>query len=101
MRALALALALGLAGCAASTPEPIERPASYNRRELPPDEPGLLTGPDGTWTVYRNDVDRAAAAPPPAAEPAPEAQPEPAPPRHREVLMCDRSRNCEQPAERD
>lgn len=96
---LALALALALAGCAASTPEPIERPASYNRRELPPDEPGLLTGPDGTWTVYRNDVDRA--APPPAAEPAPQAEPEPAPPRHREVLMCDRSRNCEQPAERD
>ena len=78
MRALtfALAFALGLAGCAASTPEPIERPASYNRRELPPDEPGLLTGPDGTWTVYSNDVDRAAPAQPaPPHEPAPQAEP--------------------------
>jgi hypothetical protein len=55
--ALALALALGLA-CAAPGPAPKPAPgAGYNRRELPP-EPGLFTGPDGVWTIYRNDEDR-------------------------------------------
>ncbi len=33
---------------------------SYNRRDLPP-EPGLFTGPDGVWTVYRSGTDRAPA----------------------------------------
>ena len=95
MRALTLALgiALALAGCAGSAPEPAKRPVSYNRRDLPPDQPGLLTGPDGTWTLYSHDPH-----PPPAAEPASaDEKAEPEPPRHRTILMCDHSRNCEQP----
>jgi hypothetical protein len=58
--ALALALALGLAACVAPGPAPKPAPgAGYNRRELPP-EPGLFTGPDGVWTIYRNDEDEPA-----------------------------------------
>jgi hypothetical protein len=94
--AVACALALALAGCAGSTPEPVEKPASYNRRELPP-APGLFTGPDGTWTLYRNDGARAAPAPAPEA-----AAPEPAPaqPKRREILMCGRGeKDCAQPEE--
>jgi hypothetical protein len=71
--ATALGLALALAGCT-SRPPSHDRSGevSYNRRDLPPHEPGLFTGPDGVWTVYRND--------------APE---EPAPPPKRTILMGD------------
>lgn len=90
----AAVLALALFGCAGSTPEPVEKPESYNRRELPP-SPGLFTGPDGTWTLYRNE--RAAPAPAPEAT-APE--PAPAAPKRREILMCGRGqKDCEQPEE--
>lgn len=97
MRAQAVAtlFALALAGCAGTTPEPAEKPAGYNRRELPETQ-GLFSGPDGSFTVYRNDADRAAAAasaPAPApAQPEPQAEPEP---KRREILLCDRSRKCE------
>ena len=97
MRALlhATVMALALLGCAGRTPEPPEKPASYNRRELPPDQPGLFTGADGSWTLYRNDGARAAPAPAPAPEAAP---PAPAPPKKREILMCGRGEeDCEQP----
>jgi hypothetical protein len=69
--ALALTAAFALGGCM-SRPGSHDRSGevSYNRRDLPPNEPGLVTGPDGVWTVYRND--------------APE---EPPPPRKRTVLM--------------
>jgi len=95
MRALGVAAGLAFAlagfGCAAHSPEAIpDKPVSYNRRELPP-APGLLTGPDGSWTLYSND-------PPPAKAPAaPEQSADPPRPRHREVLMCDHSQKCEQP----
>jgi hypothetical protein len=54
---LAIALALLLGGC-------MNRPArkdrsgevSYNRRDLPPEQ-GLFSGPDGSWTIYRNNPD--------------------------------------------
>jgi hypothetical protein len=48
-----LAIALLLVGCApgAQTPERLDK-SGYNRRELRPDTPGLLTGPDGVWTIY-------------------------------------------------
>ena len=90
---LGLCLALALAGCAAAhAPEPIrDRPASYNRREMPPQQ-GLLTGPDGEWTLYRNDEDRVAQpTQPEAAEPPP-----PPKPKHREIL-CDRDDPCTGP----
>jgi hypothetical protein len=77
-----------------TTPEPVEKPASYNRRELPP-SPGLFTGPDGTWTLYRNDGKRVAPAPAPPSEAA-----EPARPKKREILLCGRGQDdCQQPEE--
>lgn len=92
----AVVLALMLFACAGSTPEPAEKPASYNRRELPPSQ-GLFTGPDGSWTLYRNDGERAAPAPATAPE---AAAPEPAPPKKREILMCGRGeKDCAQPEE--
>lgn len=96
---LLLALVGSLAGCAMHAPEPPDKPASYNRRELPPQQ-GLFSGPDGVFTVYQSGE---AAAAPSGAKPAPEAAapPEPAPPRRREVLMCDRPEGCETPAQPD
>lgn len=99
MRGLGIAacFALALAGCAAAhAPEAVHtKPAGYNRRELPASQ-GLLTGPDGVWTVYRND--EPAAAPVAPESPAPPVAPEPAAapePKHREILMCDKGRHCE------
>jgi len=59
MRAMALAMVfvLPLGGCA--TPRlksACGESKSYNRRDLPPEQ-GLFTGPDGVWTIYRNDAD--------------------------------------------
>jgi hypothetical protein len=87
---VASALAALLAGCAAHAPEPIEK--------LPPSQ-GLFTGPDGAWTVYRNDAERAA-TPPPEPEPAEQPEASEPPPEQRDILMCDRSRNCEHHAPR-
>jgi hypothetical protein len=86
MRALptAAALALLLGGCAAPAPAPkAERgeKISYNRRELE-SRPGLLTGHDGVWTIYRSD------GPPP-----------PPPPRRPTTLSCERGQVCDPPAE--
>jgi hypothetical protein len=88
MRLLALAAAgLLLAGCAMPAPAPPpkagpEGKASYNRRELE-SRPGVFTGRDGVWTIYRSDADR----PPP--EP-------PAPPK-RTTLSCERGHVCDEP----
>jgi hypothetical protein len=55
MRGVALALLPVLLLAAACTSRPARHDRSgeisYNRRELPPASPGLLTGPDGSWTV--------------------------------------------------
>jgi hypothetical protein len=62
--ALAIAIALLLAGCAAGAPASgVNEKQGYNRRELQPDTPGLLTGPRGVWTIY-------------SSGPAPKSQPE-------------------------
>ena len=91
---LATCLSLALSGCAAAhAPEPIrDRPVSYNRREMPPQQ-GLLTGSDGAWTLYRNHEDRVAQ--PTQQEKPPEPAPPPAPKR-REIL-CDRDNPCSGP----
>ena len=55
---LALGIALALAGCMNRPPRhDYSGEISYNRRDLPP-EPGLFTGCDGVWTVYRNQPER-------------------------------------------
>ena len=59
MRALALAMALALllGGCMNRPPRKDRSgEISYNRRDLPPEQ-GLFTGPDGVWTIYRNNAD--------------------------------------------
>jgi hypothetical protein len=62
--AFALLLALLLAGCMGRPPHKDRSDeVSYNRRDLPP-EPGLFTGCDGVWTVYRSRPDRAEPCPP-------------------------------------
>jgi hypothetical protein len=85
MRALGTAAALALLfGCASSTPAPkSERPEkrSYNRRELE-SRPGLFTGKDGVWTIYRSD------GPPP-----------PPPPPRPTTLSCERGQVCDPPPE--
>jgi hypothetical protein len=77
MRRLAVAAIapILLWGCASPAPAPEAGAAdktSYNRRELEP-RPGLFTGRDGVWTIYRNDQ-----APAPAEAP---------PPRPRTILL--------------
>jgi hypothetical protein len=51
---LAVGIAVSLAGCAAQAPrnERGEK-VSYNYREVLPGSPGVFTGPDGVWEVYR------------------------------------------------
>lgn len=80
--AAAAALAL-LAGCAGPAPAAKHRDAgkiSYNRRELE-SRPGLLSGKDGVWTIYRSD------GPPP-----------PPPPPRPTTLSCERGHVCDPPA---
>jgi len=50
--ALALAITLLLGGCAGAPASGVNERTGYNRRELQPDTPGLLTGPRGVWTIY-------------------------------------------------
>jgi hypothetical protein len=73
-----------LAGCArpqsAAKPEPKEK-VSYNRRELVP-RPGLLTGPDGSWTIHRSGEAHA---------------PAPPPPRVKTTLLCAPGERCDPP----
>jgi hypothetical protein len=64
--AIAVVLGLALAGCASRAPAPPCEQVSYNRREIPPG-PGLLTGPRGTWVVYRNGDEDTAGGPAPTA----------------------------------
>ena len=72
--AIALATAIGLAGCAPTTPRhDRSHEVSYNRRELMP-RPGVLTGPTGEWTLSRSKSP-AAEAPPAAAPEAPKPEP--------------------------
>ena len=82
MRALLAAGAIALASCALPPPaaEPGAKP-SYNRRELEP-RPGVVTGKDGVWTIYRSD------APPP-----------PPPPPRPTTLSCERGYACDPPLE--
>jgi len=92
MRALAAAAALALlGGCAAGAgpaAEPREEAGkiSYNRRELE-SRPGLFTGKDGVWTIYRSD------GPPPPPPP-------PQPPR-KTTLSCERGQQCDPAPEGD
>jgi hypothetical protein len=51
---VATAIALLVGGCAAGAPQCNQ--VSYNRRELPPG-PGVLTGPSGSYTIYRRGKD--------------------------------------------
>jgi hypothetical protein len=99
MRAVALALLslLLLDGCMSRPPRRDRSgEVSYNRRDLPPSQ-GLLSGPDGAWTLYRSGAE-SEAAPGAAAPAAPEAPAEPARPKRREILLCDPgSRYCEPP----
>lgn len=83
MRASAV-VAIALAGCALPPPatEPGAKP-SYNRRELE-SRPGVFTGEDGVWTIYRSD----APAPPP-------------PPPRPTTLSCERGHVCDPPPEAD
>ncbi len=81
LAAIATWLAL-LAACAEPSPTAeadnprAKRKPSYNRREIEEPSPGVFTGKDGAWTVYRSD--RPPPEPPPtcegdqACEPAPE-----------------------------
>lgn len=88
MRAAAAgaALALLLGGCVAPSAHPPkserEGKISYNRRELE-SRPGVFTGRDGVWTIYRSDAD----APPPG----------PPPPPKRTTLSCERGHECDPP----
>jgi hypothetical protein len=78
------ALALLLGGCAAPVPAPQDERGgkiSYNRRELE-SRPGVFTGRDGVWTIYRSD---GAPPPPPPARPT--------------TLSCERGQVCEPPVE--
>lgn len=77
MRALTAVLAAALlGGCIAPRAHPPRSESaekvSYNRRELPP-EPGLFSGPDGSFTIYRNEAEkrrsRADQPPPPPKQP--------------------------------
>jgi hypothetical protein len=85
---IVLLLAAALLGGCMNRPPRHDRSGeiSYNRRELTHPQPGILTGDDGVWTVYRSDAERTAPAEPPQAEP-------PAP-KKREILMCDHSAHC-------
>jgi hypothetical protein len=94
MRAFAAALAaILLGGCVAPKAHPPKAEGaekrSYNRRELPPEQ-GLFSGPDGTFTVYRNDAERRRSQPP--APPAPPAPPKPT------TLSCEPGFVCDPPA---
>jgi hypothetical protein len=51
---VAMVIALLLGGCAAGAPKCNK--VSYNRRELPPG-PGVLSGPSGSYTIYRRGKD--------------------------------------------
>ena len=89
MRSTAILAALGLlvGGCIAPS-RPASRSdedakAGYNRRELP-SRPGVFTGRDGTWTIYRSD------APPP-----------PPPPRRPTTLSCEKGHVCDPPDDGD
>ena len=73
-----------------------EKPVSYNRRELPPSTGSLQRTRRNLDGVSQRRGARAR-RPRPADDQAP---PSPRRPKRREILMCDRSRNCEQPESR-
>jgi len=95
--ALAISIALLLGGCAAGAPATQESQKSgYNRRELRPDTPGVLTGPDGVWTIYssshpaKSATDARPTQCAPVANQLPPATPDgacPAPAKPRTVLL--------------
>jgi hypothetical protein len=87
MRALTAATALALlGGCVAPSAHPPkaerEGKVGYNRRELE-SRPGVFTGSDGVWTIYRSDAERPAPGPPP--------------PPKRTTLSCERGHDCDLP----
>ena len=56
--ALALLAILLAVGCMSREPwHDRSKETSYNHRELPP-SPGILSGPDGQWTIYDNSPTR-------------------------------------------
>ena len=88
--AAAVALAALVAGCSHLPKQAYEKDTTpgYNRRELDGPRPGLFSGKDGAFTVYRSDAERAAE--PPAAAPAPA-------PKKRTTLLCARGATCAPP----
>jgi len=77
---LTVATAVLLGGCATGAPESgVNHVTGYNRRELEPNTPGLMTGPSGVWTVYQSDGAKSASDARSATCPAPETGPPPPP----------------------
>jgi hypothetical protein len=73
------------AGCSHLPKQAYEKDATpgYNRRELDDPRPGLFSGQDGAFTVYRNEADRAVEPPPPPAA------------KKRTTLLCARGETCD------
>ena len=89
--AAAVALVALAAGCSHLPKQAYEKDTSpgYNRRELEGPRPGLFSGKDGAFTVYRNEAERAVDPPPAATAPATKT---------RTTLLCARGATCDPPS---
>jgi len=83
--AAAVALVCLVAGCSHLPKQAYEKDTTpgYNRRELDGPRPGLFSGKDGAFTVYRNEAERAVE---PQAPPAA---------KKRTTLLCARGQTCD------